>query len=180
MKKNNKKDKKITFSDIINNPRTIIITMIIIMVFLMVWVVIRTNSIKFYSGQIAADDLAVSELHYYSDDKLTYFFANNAVYGGQDKKIYKFKIKYVIDVDKQENIIEEFETDFEEAQSLSQMIIRYSKFKVVDLRKQSNKIFTKDMKKNIDNLKLIINAATTKDGIYDINLEYKVEIKRIN
>ena len=178
MKKRSKETNKI--KQLINNPKTIIIFMIAFFIIMLLWVVSLNKRIKFYSGQIAADDLAVSELHYYTDDKMTYFFANNAVYGGKDQSIYKFDIKYVIKIDNKEYVIEDFNTEFDEKQSLSQMIMRYSKFKVVDLKKQSNVIFTKEMKKNINNLKLIINASTSKDGDYDINLSYDVEIKQVN
>ena len=180
-KKTKKEEKQpITFNSIVNNPRTIIIFLIVLLLGLSIWIINVNNSVKFYSGQIAELDLSVSELHYYTDKKMTYFFANNAVYGGEDKDIYKFDIKYVIDANGKEEVIEDFNTEFAKKQSLKDMILTYSKFKVVDLRKQSKPVFTDDMKDNIDKLKLVIKASTTKDGDYDIVLTYKVEIKRIN
>ena len=179
-KKDNKEKKNITFMDIINSPRTVIIFMICFMLALVFWVLSLNNKIKFYTGQISSDDLAIAEVVYYTDHKLTYLFANNAVYSGEDKEIYKFKIKYVVEIDGKENVIEEFETSFDEKQSLKTMILAYSKFKVVDLKTMSKQVFTKEMKDNIKNLKLVINASTKKDSDYDINLKYDVQLEKVN
>ena len=81
---------------------------------------------------------------------MTYFFANNAVYGGEDKKINSIHIRYVVTVNDKEVIIDESKHEFEKPQSLIEMIMVYSKFKVVDLKGKTNTIFTDEVKKNIN------------------------------
>ena len=99
-------------------------------------------------------------------------FANNAVYGGEDKKINYIDIKYVVTVNNKEVIIDESKHEFEKPQSLIEMILVYSKFKVVDLKGKTDNIFTEDVKKNITTMKLVIEADDTK-------LEYPVTLSKL-
>ena len=64
--------------DLINTPKTIIIFLIAMIVILTFCFMNLKNHYKFYSGQISANDMAVAEIHYYSEPTMTYFFANNA------------------------------------------------------------------------------------------------------
>ena len=69
-----------------------------------------------------------------------------------DNLIFHFLIICVCEqkeMNNKEEVIEDFNTEFSKKQSLKEMILTYSKFKVVDLRKQSKPVFTDDMKDNI-------------------------------
>ena len=182
MKKTNNKQakkQKINIMEILNNPKTLIIVLIIILIGLFISIIKVRTSYKFYSGQISYNDMAVAEIHYYTEPTMTYFFANNAVYAGEDKDIYGIDVKYVVYVNGEEKIIDESKEEFNGKQSLTSSILLYSKFKTVDLKNMTNNIFTKEVKRNINTLKLIIDAKTTKDGEYDINLKYDVSLSKL-
>lgn len=158
--------------DLINTPKTIIIFLICMLVILCYCFMTLKNRYKFYSGQISANDMAVAEIHYYSEPTMTYFFANNAVFGGEDKKINYINVKYTVTVNNKEVIIDQVKAEFEKPQSLTQMILVYSKFKVVDLKGKTNAIFTDEVKKNITTMKLVIDAD-------DTHLEYPVILSKL-
>ena len=158
--------------DFLNTPSTLIIFLIIILIVLCGCFMNLKGKYKFYAGQISDNQLAVAEIHYYSEPTMTYFFANNAVYGGEDKKINNISIKYVVYVNNKETVIEESKHEFEKQQDLAEMIMVYSKFKTVDLKGKTNTIFTDEVKKNIISLKLIIDAD-------DIHLEYPVSLTKL-
>ena len=181
MKKTNKKqDKKnINLIEILNSPRTLIIALIIILIGLFIAIINVKTQYKFYSGQISYNEMAVAEIHYYSEPTMTYFFANNAVYAGEDKDIYGIDVKYVVYVNGEEKVIDESKQEFGGKQSLASAILLYSKFKTVDLKNMTNKIFTKEIKKNLNTMKLIIDAKTTQDGEYDIHLSYDVSLSKL-
>ena len=176
--KNNKQPDKLT--ELLNSPRTVIIVLIILCACLLLALFKVKNNHQFYTGQINTDDFGVAEVHYYSDDLVTYFFANAAVYGGENKDIYDIEIKYYVDIDGKENIIDDLYKKFDKKQSLQEMITMYTKTNIVDLKNQSKLIFTKDMKKNIKNTKLVIIASTTKDLNKDIVLKYDVNLNKVN
>ena len=176
--KNNKQDNKL--ANILNNPKTIIIALIVLCIFLLTMIFINKNKYQFYTGQINTDELGVAEIHYYSDPTMTYFFANAAIYGGEDKDIYDIEIKYYIEANGKEYIIDDFKTSFEKKQSLREMITMYSKANIVDLKNYSQKIFTNEMKDNIKNTKLLIKASSTKELNGDIVLKYNVDINKVN
>lgn len=175
-----KKNKQIKLGDILNNPRTLIIALIIMCIGLLIVVFNLKNDHVFYSGQINTDELGVAEIHYYSDSLITYFFANAAVYGGEDKDIYDLDVKYYIEIDGNEYIIDDLYKTFDKKQSLREMITMYTKTNIVDLKNQSQKIFTKEMKKNIKNTKLVITASTSKELNKDVNLKYDIDLNKIN
>lgn len=156
----------------INTPKAIIIFLIVMMIILSICFVSLKKKYKFYAGQISDPYMAVGEIHYYSEPTMTYFFANNAVYGGEDKKINSIDIKYVVTVNNKEIIIDESKHDLEKPQGIIESIMIYSKFKVVDLKGKTNTIFTDEVKKNINTLKLVVDAD-------DIHLEYPVTLTKL-
>ena len=158
--------------DLVNTPRTIIIFLILMLLVLCISIMKLKGKYKFYSGQISDNVMAVAEIHYYSEPTMTYFFANNAVYGGEDKKINNIDVKYVVTVNNNEVIIDESKHEFDKPQSLREMIMVYSKFKVVDLKGKTNTIFTDEVKKNITSMKLVIDAD-------DTHLEYPVSLSKL-
>ena len=174
------KKKQIKLSEILNNPRTVIIALILVCIGLLIGIFKMKNNHQFYTGQINTDKFGVAEIHYYSDDLVTYFFANAAVYGDEDKDIYDIEIKYYIDIDGKEYIIDDLYKTFDKKQSLREMITMYTKTNIVDLKNQSQVIFTKEMKKNIKNTKLVITASTDKELKKDLVLKYDVELNKVN
>lgn len=166
--------------EILNNPRTIIIVLILLCIGLLIGLFGEKNNHQFYTGQINAEDFGVAEIHYYSDDLVTYFFANAGIYGGEDKDIYDLEIKYYVDVNGKEYIIDDLYKKFDKKQSLQEMITMYTKTNIVDLKNQSVKIFNDDMKKNIKNTKLIIIASTDKELSKDLVFKYDIELNKVN
>ena len=168
------------FVEFINNPKIIIIALIALCLFLLLSIVNLKNKHSFYTGQINSNELGVAEIHYYTDPTITYFFANAAVYGGEDKDIYDIEIKYYIEVNGKEYVIDDLKKTFDKKTSLREMILMYSKVNIVDLKDYSQKIFNQTMKDNIKKTKLVILASSTKDLNQDIKLEYDIELNKVN
>lgn len=175
-KKTNNKSK----TDIINSPRVLIITLIVILVLLTFMLFRVSNKYKFYSGELSTKEIAVDEIHYYSSPVATYFFANQAAYLGEAKKVTKLNIGYYVKSNNNLLLIEDITKEFEEPADLGEVITLYSKFKVAGLTNGKGTYLSKDIQKNMKNLYLIINAQTKGASEYDIHIEEPIQLFKVN
>ena len=182
----NKKDKKKTniltkINSVINNPKSVIIFLIIVLTLLTISLVRLKNSNKFYYSELQLDDLTIADIQYYETPTLAYFFSNNAVYGGEDasKDVTYIRIGYYVKINDDYKKLDVYETPITQKVTLSEAVMAYSKFKISDFKK-NNKIFTKEIRNNMNNLYFKIEASTNKDNTIDINKEYKVNLTKIN
>lgn len=182
--KKTKKDKKNIFkkiNEVINNPRTVIIFLIIILATLTICLIRLKNSNKFFYSNVQTDDITIADIQYYETPTLAYFFANNAVYGGEDKDkvITSIKMGYYVKVNDEFKPLEEAQALFNEKITFGEAIPVYSKFKIANFKKDGKK-FTKEIRNNMNNLYFKVEASTNKEGTIDINKEYKVNLTKIN
>ena len=180
MKKTSKKKNQKTklLLDIINNPRTIIIVLILVLVALTIAIVHLRSSYKFYAGELIIDDLKVAEIHYFESPNTVYFYADNTIYEGQDTKVKDIKIKYYVKANDNKYIIDEFGKEFKDPINLSEAIVSYSKFKVVQYKVNKKIVFTDVVKKNINNLYFNIEATTTDNKT--ITYDERISLLRVN
>jgi hypothetical protein len=174
-----KKKNSINIVNILSDPRTIIIFLCIVIVILTISSALIKKQYKFLSGEISDKNVLVAEVHYYTSPTVTYLFTNNAVYTGENNPIVKeLSIGYY--VKEGDNYKEIGSSDYqfkdEDKRTLKDAVLAFSKFKVAE---NTSKIFTKDVKKNIDNLYLVIKAKTLQSDEFDINEEYKVEFYKV-
>ena len=177
-KKKTKKNQQPKIVEILNSPRTIIIFLILVLIGLSISLFFVKGSYVFYSGEFSSNELAVAEIHYYSSPTTTYFYADNTIYGGEDKQINSIRIGYGVKVKDTYKIIDESYKEFEKPVSIKEAILLYSKFKKVELRNEPNKVFTKEVKNNMDNLYLLIEV-TTKDN-QTVKYEEKIQLYKVN
>ena len=180
MKKKTKKKETNKFLEIVNNPNILIIALLIITVWLVISLGIVKNENKFYTGELSTNDLAVSDIHYYSSPNATFFYANQAVYAGEEKQISKILIGYYVKVGDELKQIDVTEKEFEKPINLSDAVITYSKFNVAGLKNGFGIYLSKEIKKNMTNLYLVVRAQTTKSDNYDINYEEPIQLYRVN
>ena len=172
--------KKISFIEILKNPRTIIIFLTIVLVLLTIFSVMIKKQYKFYSGEISDKNLLVAEVHYYTSPTVTYLFANNAVYTGENNPVISdISIGYYVKIGDEYKALSTADYIFKEKdnKTLKDAILAFSKFKIAE---NTNKIFTKEVKKNINDLYLVIKAKSLNSDDYDINQEYKVNFYSVN
>ena len=181
MKKTSKKKNQKTTNQLLNinnNPRTIIIALILILVGLTILIIRYKNAYKFYAGELIIDDLKVAEIHYYESPNTVYFYADNTIYEGPDTKVKNIKIGYYVKVNDDKYIIEDFGKEFKDPINLSEAIVSYSKFKVVQYKVNKKIVFTDIVKKNINNLYLIIEATTTDNKT--ITYDERISLLKVN
>ncbi len=163
-----------------NNPAPLIIVLIGIIAILLIFISRMNINSKIYVGEIETSDIQVSNIHYFINSDMNYFYAAPAVYTGDDKEVYSYQIGYFV-VDENDNYIE-FASRSKEADTsvnLSTVIDELSAWNFGELSR-SDYFFTDEVIDNLSNLHFVVKASTKKDvEEADVVLDYPVDLTKI-
>jgi hypothetical protein len=182
-----KKEKKFSFKKVMevlkkifNNPKIIIIALSIICIILLIALVKGNKKEAFYFGDSQTSDLTIQDIHYFTNKKINYFYSSGAIFSGDDKQIYAYKVGYYV-VDKNNNYIEfaTYANVLSNAVSLKDIVAINSAFSVAEYTGNAS-LFTSDVLANMNNLHFVIQASTVKDAdTYDVYLDYPINVKEV-
>lgn len=163
-----------------NNPAPIIIVLIAICCILLLSINSLSKKNGIYVGFVNEGDVAVSNVHFFTNGDMNYFYATNAAYLDEDVKVYGFEIGYyVVDKDGKYISLATRSNKLDNASSLSEIVTEMSGWAFAEAD-SSDYRFTKEVIDNIDNLHFIIRATTKKDDSNaEINIDHKVELSKI-
>lgn len=163
----------------LNNTFPMVIVLTIVCILLLVYIYAHKSDNSIHVGELSTENVTVANVHYFKNDKMNYFYATPASYVGEDKKIYSFTVGYYVEDNKGELI--PFLTrnnKFEKATSLSDVVLEMSSWNIIELNSVQN-YFTKDVNPYLYKLHFVIKASTTQDGKEDINIDEKIDFKKM-
>lgn len=170
----------------LNNPLPMLIALTIIIVVLLIYIVTTNHESKIYVGEINKDDVNVVNVHYFANNEMNFFYATNAAYLGEDKKIYYYQIGYYA-VDPN-GVFYELATrsgKLDKSTSLKDVVLEKSGWTISELANpkltNGKKFFDNDVLRNLDNLHFVILASTDKDkpNDPDVKIDYKIELTKL-
>lgn len=164
----------------INNPVPIIIVLIALNIILLSYIANSNNNNKIFVGYIQQKEVAVTNVHYFTNNDMNYFYASNALYIAEDKDIYAFEIGYYVKDSNGEFVkLASRSQELEEATSLSDVVKEMSGWNLAEAA-NSDYYFSDEVLDNIDNLYFRILASTEKGKLKtDINIAHKVEMTKV-
>lgn len=153
----------------LNNPLPMLIVLTIIIVVLLIYIITSNHESKIYVGEINKEDVNVVNVHYFANNEMNYFYASNATYLGEDKKIYYFQIGYYA-VDPNGTLYELATRSgkLEKPTSLKDVVSEQSGWNIAELANPNltngKKFFDNDVLRNLENLHFVILASTDKEN----------------
>ena len=188
-KKNVKvEEKKVTkFSKVLdalkrffNNPAPLIIVLVALNAFLLLYISNYNDKNRIYVGSIEKSDVAVVNVHYFTNGDMNYFYASNALYNGDKKNIYSYEMGYYVKDLKGEFIPFAVRSGkLDKAIDLSTTITEMSGWNFAEAD-SSTKFFTSDVLKYMDKLYFIVKASTEENSTKaDIYIEYPVDTIKV-
>lgn len=185
-KEKNKDDKKKIdivkdkLNKFFNHPAPLIIFLILIIFGLLIFIASFHNNNIICVGSISEDDIQVSNLHYFINDDMNYFYAAPATTTLEDRNVYSYQIGYYVKNNDGQYI--EFtvrENSFDKEKSLNEIIKEMSSWNFGELN-NSKYFFRNEVIKNMDKLHFIVKASTKKDiKEFDIVIDKVVNISKI-
>ena len=180
-KKNNIKNENNVLKAIknfFNNPTPLFIAFIIIIVFLLFYINQNINKDSIMVGEVDQTEISVHNIHYFLNDDINYFYADKAVYSGENKTVYKYQIGYFVENNKGELL--DFATrsgsDTDKGFKLSDLINDMSGWNFME-RADSPYFFKKNIMPYINKIHFVVLASTDKDSDdADINIDYEVNV----
>lgn len=170
----------------LNNPLPMLIVLTIIIVILLVYIFTTSHESKIYVGSINQEDVNVVNVHYFANNDMNFFYASNAVYLGEDKKVYSFQIGYyAVDANGKFYELATRAKQLEKATSLRDVVTENSGWTISELANpkltEGKKFFDNDVLNNLENLHFVILASTDKDkpNDPDITVDYKIELTKL-
>lgn len=180
MKTTNKTEKTNMIKNFFNNGSIILTALSIICALLLIYCISLKSKLEnngnIFVGTIETSDAQVINIHYMTNTKINYFYSDPAIITKNDK-VYSYTIGYYVK-DNEGNLlpVAKRQGNLDTAIPLDEVTMDMSSWNIAELESQ-NTYFTKENKKYLDNLYLIIKANTNKDSNEsDINLEYKVNV----
>ena len=188
-KKNVKvEEKKVTkFSKVLdalkrffNNPAPLIIVLVALNAFLLLYISNYNDKNRIYVGSIEKSDVAVVNVHYFTNGDMNYFYASNALYNGDKKNIYSYERGYYVKDLKGEFIPFAVRSGkLDKAIDLSTTITEMSGWNFAEAD-SSTKFFTSDVLKYMDKLYFIVKASTEENSTKaDVYIEYPVDTVKV-
>ena len=163
-----------------NNPAPIFIVFIAIIAFLLIYISRTNTKNTIFIGLIDKEDIQVVNVHYFTNNDVNYFYASNANFLAEDKKIYNFQIGYYVKNEKGDLV--EFATrsrQLDSSTSLKEVVSEMSGWNFAE-KAASDYFFTDEVIQDIENLHFIIKASTKKDSTEaDVYYDYEVEMSKI-
>lgn len=164
-----------------NNPLPMLIVLTAIIVILLLYIVNHNQASKIYVGKIEKDDVQVVNVHYFTNSDMNYFYASNALYLGENKKVYSYQIGYyAVDSKGEFHELATRARKLDKASPLSDLVTENSGWSIAEIA-QNDYFFDRDVLNNIDNLHFVILASTDKEkpNDPDITIDYKVELTKL-
>ena len=176
-KKNVKKEEKIQKQD---NPIPLIIVLIALNGFLLLYISNYNDKNRIYVGSIEKTDISVVNVHYFTNGDMNYFYASNAAYLGEDKKIYSYEMGYYVKNMKGEFV--PFATrsrKLDEPVTLATTVSEMSGWNFAEAD-STTKFFTSEVLNYMDELYFIVKASTEENSTKaDIYIEYPVDTIKV-
>ena len=163
-----------------NNPIPLIIVLIALNGFLLLYISNYNEKNKIYVGSIEKTDVAVVNVHYFTNGDMNYFYASNALYNGEKKDIYSYEMGYYVKNMKGEFV--PFATrsrKLDQALDLGTTITEMSGWNFAEAD-SAPKFFTSEVLNNMEELYFIVKASTEENSTKaDIYIEYPVETIKV-
>ena len=180
-KNKNKKDNKIVvffkrnepeLKKFFNDPRPIIIVLIILVVLYTFAFANFKSKYKVYNGSFASDQVTIKKISVYFHPRISSFYSSGAVYTGEEKKVYQYRIGYYYDSGNGEyNFIRESTESLDNAVDLADIVNKTTYFDYSEFANSGESVvLTLNAKKNMDKLHFMIFASTTKETDYDYDV----------
>lgn len=147
-----------------NHPGPLFITLIVIIFVLLMFISNLMNRTDMFVGEIDQNNIVVKNIHFFTDGKTRYFYADRATFLGEDKDIYEYQIGYYVVNEKGEYIeLASRSAKLEESIKLSQIITDMSGWNFPE-NVETEYFFTKEVMQNLKKLHFVIKASTVKDN----------------
>ncbi|MCR5483568.1 MAG: hypothetical protein K6E99_04110 [Bacilli bacterium] len=160
-----------------NDPRPIIIVLIILVCLLNIGFANYKSNYRVYQGFYASDEINIRSIHAYIHPKVSTFYSSGAVYTGEEKKVYQYRIGYYYESGDSYNFLKESTEDLDTPIDLADIISKTSYFDYSESQIAENLVFTRDARKNIGKLHFMVFASTTKETTdeYDIAIDCPID-----
>lgn len=163
-----------------NNPIPLIIVLIALNGFLLLYISNYNDKNRIYVGSIDKTDISVVNVHYFTNGDMNYFYASNAAYLGEDKKVYSYEMGYYV-----KNMKDEFvpfatrSRKLDEPVTLATTVSEMSGWNFAEAD-STTKFFTSEVLNYMDELYFIVKASTEENSTKaDIYIEYPVDTIKV-
>lgn len=162
----------------LNNPLPMLIVLTVVIVVLLLYIGTIRHQSKIYVGEINEEKVNVSNIHYFANNQMNYFYASNALYLDDDAKIFSYQIGYyVVSPDGTYHELATRSGKFEKSTSLRDVVLENSGWTISELA-TNDYFFDANVLRNLDNLHFLVLASTDKEkpNDPDIKVDYKVKL----
>lgn len=182
-KVNDSKENKVlnNIKKFFNNPLPMLIVLTAIIVVLLLYIMKHGQESKIFVGKIIKDDVQVVNVHYFANNDMNYFYASNAAYLGENKKIYSYQIGYyAVSEDGEFYELATRSDKLDKASPIKDIVAENSGWSIGELA-DKDYFFDSDVLHNIENIHFVILASTDKEkpNDPDITVDYQVELTKL-
>ena len=161
----------------LNDPRPIIIVLIVLVCLFVVAFANYKTKYRVYQGFYTSDTLSIRAVHAYIHPKVSSFYSSGAVYTGDAKQVYQYRIGYYYETNDGYNFLKESKDELTTAVDLADIISRTSYFDYSESQVAEHLVFTREAQKNLGKLHFMVFASTTKetDDDFDIKIDCPID-----
>ena len=179
-KNNSKRENKVlkVIKNFFNNPAPLFIVFIVIIFFLLFYINQNMSKDIIMVGEVDQKDVSIHNIHYFINDDINYFYADKALYSGENKTVYKYQIGYFVENNKGEllDFVTRSGSDLKKGFKLADLINDMSGWNFME-RADSPYFFKKNIMPYINKIHFVVLASTDKDSDdADINIDYEVNV----
>ena len=163
-----------------NNPVPLIIVLIALNAILVLYISRYDEKNKIFVGLVDQKDVAVVNVHYFTNGDMNYFYASNAQYLADDEDIYSFEIGYYVKNQAGDFIpLATRSKDLDAKTSLSKIVSEMSGWNFAE-PDSADYFFKDEVMRNMDKLYFRILATTSENSKKsDVYIEHEVEITKV-
>lgn len=185
-KKSKKNDEKVStkvklaLKNFFNNPVPLIIVLIALNFFLLLYISRYNDKNKIFVGLVDEEDVAVVNVHYFTNGDMNYFHASNAQYLDSDQNIYAYEIGYYVKNSNDEFVALAVRSGKLDAEtSLVKIVSEMSGWSFAE-PDQADRFFSDEVLNNLDKLYFRILASTEEGSTKsDVYVEHEVEVTKV-
>lgn len=179
-KNNSKRENKVlkVIKNFFNNPAPLFIVFIVIIFFLLFYINQNMSKDIIMVGEVDQKDVSIHNIHYFINDDINYFYADKALYSGENETVYKYQIGYFVENNKGEllDFVTRSGSDLKKGFKLADLINDMSGWNFME-RADSPYFFKKNIIPYINKIHFVVLASTNKDSDEaDIDIDYEVNV----
>lgn len=179
-KNNSKRENKVlkVIKNFFNNPAPLFIVFIVIIFFLLFYINQNMSKDIIMVGEVDQKDVSIHNIHYFINDDINYFYADKALYSGENKTVYKYQIGYFVENNKGEllDFVTRSGSDLKKGFKLADLINDMSGWNFME-KADSPYFFKKNIMPYINKIHFVVLASTNKDSDEaDIDIDYEVNV----